>query len=272
MPVGMGSISSSSSSSSSGCSGPRNDGIVFVSTNATVSIEICGESYLVPAGIGGGLAYSYHAGLVNFTAPSSVNGSAFEFWYVMVGSSPPQRLSNATLSLNLPAGLSQNSLIELFFAAPPTPARSSTVAANTTTSSTFSTTSATTVSSTASGSSVITSTTSVTNTLTESTTTNAFCLGNDGSIFLSTNINATVSIDVCGNPAQVSGGIGGGFNFNYHAGNATFIAPATAGGKAFQYWYVLLPSQQEKVTSTQMTIDLPAGYSSSNSIIEAFYG
>ena len=107
-PVSVGagsSVSSSGSSSSastSGCGGARSDGTVFISTNATVSIEICGKSFLVQAGAGGGLTYSYHAGLVNFTAPNSVNGSAFEFWYVIVGSNAATRLSNATLSLNSP--------------------------------------------------------------------------------------------------------------------------------------------------------------------------
>ena len=103
-------------------------------------------------------------------------------------------------------------------------------------------------------------------------TTAAFCLGSDGSILVSTNLDATVPIDVCGNPAHASGGVGGGFDFNYQAGNVTFVAPATAGGKVFEYWYVMLPSQIEQVMSAQVTLYLPAGYTSSNSIIEAFYG
>jgi hypothetical protein len=52
----------------------------------------------------------------------------------------------------------------------------------------------------------------------------------------------------------------------------TFVAPATADGKVFEYWYVMLPSQIEQVMSAQVTLYLPAGYTSSNSIIEAFYG
>lgn len=68
------------------------------------------------------------------------------------------------------------------------------------------------------------------------------------------------------------GGVGGGLYFGYHAGNMTFVAPATAGGEAFEYWYVVLPTQTEQVTSAQLTLYVPAGLASSDSIIEAFYG
>ncbi|HVB95882.1 MAG TPA: hypothetical protein VND41_04695, partial [Nitrososphaerales archaeon] len=213
--VGSGSSASSSgtasSSSSSGCTGPRNDGTVFVSTNATVSIEICGQSYMVPAGARGGLTYPYHAGIVNFTAPSSVNGSAFEFWYAIVGSNAPTRVSNATLSLNLPAGLaSQSSLIQLFYTAPPTPAKPTTVTSSSTSSSNSSATPT---------SSRPTAATSATNSSTNSSSTAAAaCTGNDGGLFVSTNVGVTVSVDICGTEYSVPGGIGGGLSFGYHAG------------------------------------------------------
>ncbi len=96
----------STSASSSGCAGPQTAGTVYISTNATVSIEICGQSYIVLAGTGGGLTYSYHVGILTFTAPSSVNGSAFKFWYAIIGDNTPARASSETLTLTLPPGLS----------------------------------------------------------------------------------------------------------------------------------------------------------------------
>jgi len=36
----------------------------------------------------------------------------------------------------------------------------------------------------------------------------------------------------------------------------TFVAPAD--GKAFEFWHIVLPSQQEKVMSVRLTINLPA--------------
>jgi hypothetical protein len=102
-------------------------------------------------------------------------------------------------------------------------------------------------------------------------TTAAFCLGSDGSILVSTNLDATVPIDVCGNPAHASGGVGGGFQFNYHAGNVTFVAPAAVDGKTFVYGYVILPTGPEQVKSNQLTITLPAGYAPNGSLLEAFY-
>src|SRR3984893_16645969 len=102
--------------SSSGCNATGNDGTVFVSTTLTVSIGICGKSFLVRGGIGGGLSYAYHSGVVTFTAPSSVNGSQFDSWYAVIGSNPPAHVSNTTLVLNLPNGLdSKNSLIALSY-------------------------------------------------------------------------------------------------------------------------------------------------------------
>jgi len=89
---------------------------------------------------------------------------------------------------------------------------------------------------------------------------------------VSTNVGVTVSVDICGTEYSVPGGIGGGLSFGYHAGNVTFVAQATADGKAFKYWYVVLASQQEKVTSAQVTLFLPAGYAPGSSIVEAFYG
>ena len=125
----------STSASSSGCAGPQTAGTVYISTNATVSIEICGQSYIVLAGTGGGLTYSYHVGILTFTAPSSVNGSAFKFWYAIIGDNTPARASSETLTLTLPAGLSsQSSVIQLYYTAPPAPARSTTLAANSTSS------------------------------------------------------------------------------------------------------------------------------------------
>jgi hypothetical protein len=243
----LSSTQSSSSSSSSGCAGPRSDGTVFISTNATVSVEICGQSFPVKPGAGGGLAYTYHSGIVNFTAPASVNGSHFEFWYVALASGSSMRVSNATLSLNLPAGLTaQNSLIGLFYTAPPSPAQSTTVAANTTTPSVSSTSSTTTPAPT--------------------------CRGGDGSLFVATNLNATLSIDICGEHVSVAGGVGGGLAFSYSAGTLTFVAPPAIDGKSFEFWYIILPSQQEQIANNQLTISLPIGYTSNNSIIEAFYG
>ena len=240
---------------SSGCLGPQGDGTVFISTNATVSIEICGKVYTVPAGAGGGLTYSYHAGIVNFTAPSSVNGSVFEFWYATIGGNTPTRVSGETLTLALPAGLSfQDSLIQLYYTAPPA-SGSTALVANTT----LPTPSAT------------NNTTSNTSSSASSTTV-AFRQGSDGGVFVSTNLNATVSIDICGQPVPVPGGVGGGLDFSYQPGDVTFVAPPTADGMPFKYWYVLLPSEEEQVMSNQLTVDLAAGYVSGNSFVEAFYG
>lgn len=68
------------------------------------------------------------------------------------------------------------------------------------------------------------------------------------------------------------GGAGGGLDFSYGVGAVTLVAPSTADGKAFQYWYVFLPSEQEKVLSDQLAIYLPAGLGFDDAIIEAFYG
>jgi hypothetical protein len=67
----------------------------------------------------------------------------------------------------------------------------------------------------------------------------------------------------------VPGGVGGGLDFNYQAGNVTFEPPATANGMAFEFWYVALPSQTEQVTSNHFIISLPAGYVPVNSLVEA---
>ena len=88
---------------------------------------------------------------------------------------------------------------------------------------------------------------------------------------MSTNLNTTVSIDICGEPAAVPPGVGGGLDFSYHAGNVTFVAPTTVDGRAFVSWYVILPSGPEQVMSTQLTITLPAGYAPSDAQLEAFY-
>jgi hypothetical protein len=128
----VGTSSTLSSLPPSGCGGPRDAGTLFITTNTTVTIEICGQSVPIQVGARGGVIYSYPAGLVSFSAPSSANGSAFEFWYAIVGTNSPQRVNNTTLTLNLPAGLaSQSSLIQLYYAAPPSPARSSTAANST---------------------------------------------------------------------------------------------------------------------------------------------
>ncbi len=115
-PAGHVPAGTSSSASSSDCNLARNDGTIFVSSSTTVSIEICGQGFSVPSGPGGGLTYSYHAGKVTFTAPSSANGTTFEFWYVLLPNTPPQRVNSTTVSLDLPAGLSSlNSQITLFY-------------------------------------------------------------------------------------------------------------------------------------------------------------
>jgi hypothetical protein len=72
--------------------------------------------------------------------------------------------------------------------------------------------------------------------------------------------------------AQVPGGVGGRLDFMYEPGNATLVAPTTVGGMRFEFWYVVLPSQQEKMVSNQFSIYLPAGFAPGNSFIEAFYG
>ena len=183
-----------STSARSGCAGPETGGgSVYLSTNATVSIEICGQSYTVLAGAGGGLTYSYHAGTVNFIAPSSVNGSAFEFWYSIIGGNTPARASSEALTLTLPAGLSsQSSLIELYYAAPPASARSTTLAADTSSSasalssassasssssSPFTSTSTGPATSSSSSISATNSTTSTSSSTTSSRMSPAFCRG-----------------------------------------------------------------------------------------------
>ncbi|HEV2390677.1 MAG TPA: hypothetical protein VGS04_08140 [Nitrososphaerales archaeon] len=232
-----------------GCSGPGTDGSLFISTNAMVSIEICGKSYAVRAGAQGGLTYSYQAGTVYFSAPASANGGAFEFWYTVIGNNAPASVRGDTLTLTLPAGLSsQNSLIQLYYSAPLV----------NTTSSKSSSTAASSSTSTSSGSSASSTATS--------------CRGSDGGVFLDTDLNSTVSIDICGQPNPVSGGLGGGLDFAYRAGNVTFVAPPTSNGMRFEFWEILLPSEQEQITGNQLTINLPAGYSPVSSFIEAVYG
>jgi hypothetical protein len=221
--------STSSISSSSGCAGDRSDGTVFVSTNVTVSIVICGQTYVVQAGPSGGLTYSFHSGTVPFIAPASVNGSQFEYWYAIVGSNPPTKVSNTTMTLTLQRGLnSKNTLIELFYVAPPTQVAPTKVDIKTTGSSTSYPSSKT--------SSIIATITNLTATSTTSmtvTSTVNSCRGSDGSFFVSTNISDMVTIEICDEQVSVPGGSGGGLNYHYHAGFLTLFAPATAGGKVF---------------------------------------
>jgi hypothetical protein len=89
---------------------------------------------------------------------------------------------------------------------------------------------------------------------------------------VSTNVETPILIDICGEPAQVPAASAGGLDFSYHAGILTLVAPATADGKAFEYWYIILPSQQEQVVGTELSVAIPAGLTTGNSIIEAFYG
>lgn len=256
----------------SGCSGPRNDGMVFIGTYATVSIDICGQSFLVNAGAGGGLTYAYRSGLVNFTAPSSVNGSNFDFWSVSLAGSHPERVNSTTLDLNLPAGLTaQDTLIILYYTAPHAAAVSTTVAASTSSTPSI-VTSTTSVTITSTVTTTVTSVSTITTTSTSTVTAAPSCRGDDGDVFLATNLNITAPIDICGEQVSVGGGVGGGLDYNYHAGAVTFTAPLTVGGQAFGYWVVLTPSQKQQVMSNQLTIDLPAGYSQYDTIIEAFYG
>ena len=120
--------------------------------------------------------------------------------------------------------------------------------------------------------SVITSTTSVTTSSTTTTTSTAACTGSDGGLFVSTNINATVVVSICGNQYPIPAGVEGGLDFAYHSGGVTLVAPSSAGGKTFEFWYVTLPSQQEQVTSPSLFIYVLPGYTPTNALIEAVYG
>jgi hypothetical protein len=88
---------------------------------------------------------------------------------------------------------------------------------------------------------------------------------------LSTNLNTTVYIDICGEPAPIPSGVGGGLDFSYHAGNLTLVAPTTVDGETFVAWYVVLPSGPQEVMSNQLTLTFPAGYAPSEALLEAFY-
>ena len=238
----------------SGCSGAGTDGTIFLSSSVTVSIEICGQSYHIQAGQGGGLTFSYHSGRTVFLAPDSVNSSSFEYWYAVIGDSQPNKVNTTTLSLDIPAGLtSQNAVVLLFYTPLPSSPTPSTSSGSTTTGSQFF------VSSSASTSSI------------ESASSD--CRGQVGSVFISTNLDETVTLNVCGERDAVTGGIGGGLVYSYRPGNLTISAPMSApSGKTFEYWFVVLPSGTEKVETSQLSVYLPAGYSSQSVEIIAYYG
>jgi hypothetical protein len=258
---------------SSECGLIGSDGSIFISSPVTVSIQICGHSYPVAAGIGGGFIFSYHSGPASFTAPTSVNGSQFAYWYAVLNTAAPLQLSNATITLNLPAGLSsQSSLLEVFYKTTQitaTTSATSATSATTTTTSSMSTTSSTTTSTISVPGTRTTS--SSTSSATQIASTNP-CRGNDGSIFISTNIEAPAPITVCGEQLFVPGGTNGGISFSYHAGPINIVAPLTLDGKTFEYWSIVLPSGQGKQISAQTIIALPAGYSAGNALLVANYG
>jgi hypothetical protein len=118
----------------------------------------------------------------------------------------------------------------------------------------------------------ITIRTLTTTTTTTTTSVRIGCQGIDGSIYISPNTNATTYLKICGAGYIIHGGPGGGLVFEYAAGNLTLVAPATVGGRPFQFWYVILSNGSSiRVSNTLLTLRLPPGLTSTNSIIQVFY-
>lgn len=272
------------SSSPSGCRGARNDGTVFISSTQTVSVKICGESFVVRAGEGGGLTYPYHSGILSLSAPASLNGTEFKFWYAVLNGNPQPPVDNNSYDLSLPSGLSaQSSSIEMFYSAPtsaspPTAKTSASSSSRTGPASGALSTSTSSATSSSSGpvSTTLTSSSSSSSTSTTSSSSSsssqAGCQGSDGQIFLSTNIDEAVPISVCGQVLQVRGGTGGGLNFGYHSGQVTLSAPLSVGETYFEYWYVVFPALHEKITSSSAILQIPGGLTADGAVIIAVYG
>ncbi|MDG7005470.1 MAG: hypothetical protein JRM86_00865 [Nitrososphaerota archaeon] len=272
------------STAPSGCRGARNSGTLFISSTQTVTIEVCGQSYVVKAGTGGGMTYAYHSGVVSLSAPTSANGTQFKAWYAVLNGNPQAPIGNRTTDLSLPSGLSaQSSSLEVFYAgqdpSAPSPAGTSSASSalansSVVVSSTSASSSASSSGSTSTTSSAASSSSSSTTTSSSSSTSTALggCQGGDGQVFLSTNLDGLVQVAVCGQQVELQGGAGGGIDYAYHAGPFALQAPQTVGGATFEYWYIAFPGFNEQVRNSSVVVQVPTGLAPGSAIIIAFYG